>query len=393
MRGATDAVGTSEPGCRRRQAVLFDAYPHVYGGAQRTDHLLARALPDAGWDLLTVTTADGPFTERLRADQLPVTVVPVPRALGRYGRTTTGARGIVALLWLPVYWYRLARALRRVRPAVAHVVDHRGLLLAGLPARLSGARLVWHVQAMDRGRPLNWIGARLAHCVVVPTTSVLPKMPGLQRCGDRRAVANVVPDHARRDAPVPLPADPVVVTTGRLHPDKGLDLLIDALALVREQVPEARVRIIGGAQDGFEGLADELRAQAARHGVGDAVELVGFVDRPEVVVAEAACYVQPARERTEILPLAILEAMATGIPVVATDVGGVRDLVRDEDTGLLVAPEDAPALAAALVRMLRERAVAERLRQRAFALAGEHRFTLAGLVDGFTGAYEGGSRG
>jgi len=376
-------------GARDRQAVLFDAYPHVYGGAQRTDHLLARELPRCGWTLLTVTPAEGLFVERLRAEGLPVEVVPVPAALAHYGHGTRGFRALSAALLLPLYWLRLARALRRHRPADVHVVDHRGLLLAGVPARLSRARLVWHVQAMDRGRPLNWIGPRLAQCVIVPTHAVIAKMPGLQRSPDCRAVANVVPEHARRDAPVELATAPVVVTTCRLHPDKGLDTLIDALALVRREVPDAVVRIIGGAQEGAEGLADELRAQAAARGVGDAVELVGFVDRPEVVVAEGACYVQPARERTEILPLAILEAMATGIPVVATDVGGVRDLVRDDDTGLLVPPEDPRALATALVRVLLDRSVAERLRTAAFALAGERRYTVDGLLEGITRAYEG----
>lgn len=389
MAGATDVGGSSEPDLGRRQAVLFDAYPHVYGGAQRTDHLLARGLPARGWDLLTLTTGVGTFTDRLHADGLAVEVVPVPTALSHYGRATVGARAVLALLLLPRYWLRLVRVLRRLHPTVAHVVDHRGLLLAGLPARLSGARLVWHVQAMDRGRPLNWIGARLAHCVVVPTAAVVTKMPGLQRSRDCRAVANVVPDHARRAEPVALNAAPVVVSTGRIHPDKGFDVLIEALALVRDQVPDVRVQIIGGPQDGFEGLADQLRAQAAAHGLHEAVQLVGFVDRPELLVAEGACYVQSARERTEILPLAILEAMATGIPVVATDVGGVRDLVRHEETGLLVPPEEPAALAAALVRVLGDRPTATRLRNAAFALAGEHRFTPAGLLDGMTAAYEG----
>lgn len=373
--------------------VLFDAYPHVYGGAQRTDHLLARELPARGWELITMVPSDGAFPDRLRADHLPVEVVPAPGGLGRYGHATTGVRALLAAVLLPAYWLRLGRALRRHRPAVVHVIDHRGLVLAGVPARLSGARVVWHVQAMDRGRPLNWLGPRLARCVVVPTAAVVDKMPGLRRSADRRAVANVVPEHARRDAPVELPVAPLIVTTCRIHPDKGLDVLIDALALVRREVPDASVRVIGGPQEGAEDLADELRARAVAHGLGDAVDLIGFVDRPELVVAQGACYVQPARERTEILPLAILEAMATGIPVVATDVGGVRDLVRDDETGLLVPPEDPDALAAALVRVLRDRTSAERLRLAAFTLVGERRYTVAGLLDGITGAYEGTSSG
>ena len=124
-----------------RRAVLFDAYPHVYGGAQRTDHLLARELPERGWALLTVVPADGPFPERLRDEGHAVEVVPVPRPLRRYGRATTGPARALAVLALPAYWLRLLRRLRAARPEVVHVVDHRGLVLAGVAARLSGARV------------------------------------------------------------------------------------------------------------------------------------------------------------------------------------------------------------------------------------------------------------
>ncbi len=376
-------------GPARRRAVLFDAYPHTYGGAQRTDHLLARGLPARGWELVTITPAEGTFTERLRAEGLPYRVVGAPASLRRYGRSTTGGARGRALFALPGYWLRLTRVLRRTRAEVVHVVDHRGLVLAGVPARLARARLVWHVQALDPTPALNRWGARLAHCTVVPTQAVVGKLPGLGAPRDLRAIPNVVPDGVRRRPLPPLPAEPLIATTARLHPDKGLDVLVAALALVRAGVPDARVRIVGGAQEGFEQVAGELTAQAGALGIGAAVELAGFVERPDEAVAAARVYVQPARERTEVLPLAILEAMAVGTPVVATDVGGVADIVRDGDTGLLVQPEDARALADALVRVLRDDALAERLRTAAAALVDERRFEAGGLVDAFADAYEG----
>jgi glycosyltransferase involved in cell wall biosynthesis len=259
-----------------------------------------------------------------------------------------------------------------------------------VPARLSGARVVWHVQALDPTARLNRWGARLAACVVVPTTSVVAKLPGLGRPADLRAVPNVVPDGVRSRPLSPLATAPVIVTTARLHPDKGLDLLLDALVVVRRSVPDARVRIVGGRQEGFESVGPDLAAQAGRLGVADAVDLVGFVAEPHELVRTARCYVQPARERTEILPLALLEAMAVGTPVVATDVGGVADVVRDGETGRLVPPEHVDALAAALLEVLTDDGLAERLRTAAAALVDEPRFHADGLVDAMAAAYEGG---
>ncbi|MGQ0615845.1 MAG: hypothetical protein ACT4PW_02465, partial [Acidimicrobiia bacterium] len=75
----------------RRGVVIFDAYPHAYGGAQRTDHLLARDLPGRGWPVSTIVPGPGRFPDRLTADGLPVVVVGAPGPLQRVGGTTTRA--------------------------------------------------------------------------------------------------------------------------------------------------------------------------------------------------------------------------------------------------------------------------------------------------------------
>jgi glycosyltransferase involved in cell wall biosynthesis len=223
----------------------------------------------------------------------------------------------------------------------------------------------------------------------VPTRSVVAKLPGLEHARDLRAITNVVPDELRAHPLPSLTSAPRIVASARLHPDKGLDVLVDALALVRREVPQATVRVLGAPQLGHEQVGPALDAQAARLGLADGLELAGFVDDPAAEVAAARCAVQPARERTEILPLAVLEAMALGAPVVATDVGGVADVVRDGITGLLVAPEDPEALAAALVRVLQDDALAGRLRTAAAALVDEPRFHPAGMVAAVAAAYEG----
>ena len=348
-----------------RRVVIFDAYPHVYGGAQRSAHLLAAGLGAHGWEPCVVTTGEGVLTDRLRADGLDVSVVAVPDSLRGYGRQLVGRRAAGAALAMPRYWAKLRRALAAMTPDVVHVASHRGLLLAGVPAR-SVAPLVWHVGARHGSRMLNRAGAALADAVVVPAAGTVRVMPDL--AANRRVVeaASPIPDPVRRSAPVALVDEPVIVTTGRLHPDKGFDVAIEAWALLREDVPEARLVLVGGVQDGYEHLPDRLTVSARRAGVEAAVELVGFQDEPHRVVAGAAAYLQPAWPATEILPLALVEAMATGVPGVATDVGAVSDVVRHEETGLLVPPGDPRAIADALRRVLTDRPLAERLRRAAF---------------------------
>jgi glycosyltransferase involved in cell wall biosynthesis len=134
---------------------------------------------------------------------------------------------------------------------------------------------------------------------------------------------------------------------------KGHEDLLDAIALVREARPEVRAVIVGGAWDGAESYERELRARA-----GKGVIFTGDIADTRPVYADLDVAVQPSR--SEGLPNATVEALASGCPVVATAVGGLPDVVRDGSTGWLVHAADPVQLANALLEALADRAEAER---------------------------------
>jgi glycosyltransferase involved in cell wall biosynthesis len=145
--------------------------------------------------------------------------------------------------------------------------------------------------------------------------------------------------------------DPLLIgAAGRLEPIKGYDLLIDAFAAVLAARPDARLELAG------EGSArTDLERQVTRLAIGHAVRFLGWMDLTPAM-ARWSLFVQPSRE--EGLGVAALEAMANGLPVVATAVGGLPELVQSGVTGLLAAPGAAPALADAITALLRDPAMA-----------------------------------
>ncbi|MGQ0617755.1 MAG: glycosyltransferase, partial [Acidimicrobiia bacterium] len=305
----------------------------------------------------------------------------------RWGATPPGPpRAARAAGAVPVYWLRLARRLRRDRPAVVHVVDARGMVLAGVPARLAGARVLWHVQLPVGGTVVNRLGLRCAHAVATASAAAAAGLPSGRRRPSVTVVPNVASDEALRLGPVAPATAPHLVLLGRVHPQKGIDVLIRAMAILADRYPGLRATVAGDADPGRPEEGARLLALADSLGMGGRVELVGFVDRPEDVLAGARVYVQPSRH--EALPLAILEAMAMGLPVVAADVGGVAELVRHGVNGLLVPPEDPAALAAAIDRVLTEPGLAGRLGAAARATATEGAYSPAQLVSTFAGLYE-----
>jgi glycosyltransferase involved in cell wall biosynthesis len=326
--------------------VLFDAYPHVLGGSQRVLLQLAEHLVGGGFRPVVMAPGAGPLVDHGLTRGLDARVVAVPRALGRYGGTTTRGRKVLAVLALPRYWLKLLRTFRRLRPRVVHANDHRGVLLAGVPARLARASVVWHIHAMEESRVVTWLGSRVAERVLVPSGEVLGGVPGLAPRAPAVVAANPPPSV---DVVTPS-AEPVVVAVGRLHPQKGFDILLRAFVDVRAAVPGARLVIVGGGHLGTEAHERELEALAADPALAGAVELVGEVDDITPWLAKARVYVQPSR--TESFGMAAAEAMASGLPVVATDVGGLRDVVDDGVTGILVPLGDEARLAAAIVEVL-----------------------------------------
>jgi len=187
----------------------------------------------------------------------------------------------------------------------------------------------------------------------------------------------VLPDDTdarhRIRAELGLTDHPVLITTSRLHRTKGHAVLLDALAALTKEMLQVQVVIVG---DGTE--RPDLEARACRLGIADAVVFTGFRTDVADVLRAADVFVLPSL--LEGLPNTALEAMASGLPVVASHVDGVPELVADGETGLLVPPGDADRLADAIGHFLGAPELA-----RAMGQAGRERvrahFSLEGMLE------------
>jgi glycosyltransferase involved in cell wall biosynthesis len=178
-----------------------------------------------------------------------------------------------------------------------------------------------------------------------------------------------------REGPFPglaAEAPPRVLYAGQLYPWKGVDVLVEAM----QAVPQARLVVLGGLP-GETDLA-RIRALVAARGLGPRTELPGTVPQAQVAseLRRAAVVVVPflrsAMTDRHTSPLKAFEAMAAGRPIVISDLPSTREVLRHEETALLVSPGDPGPLAAAIRRLLVDHALAERLARAAFAEARRH---------------------
>ena len=172
----------------------------------------------------------------------------------------------------------------------------------------------------------------------------------------------------RREARVRLgldPDEPTISYVGKLVPRKGVDTLVEALGLLARRPGGAPQLVVAGIGE----LREDMEERARRLGVHDRIRFLGKVPHDEVpwVMATGDVFVLPSL--SEGLPTVVCEAMACGLPVVATAVDGTPEAVRDGRTGYLVPPREAEPLAAALGRVLDDPAGAERMRREALEIA------------------------
>ncbi len=159
-------------------------------------------------------------------------------------------------------------------------------------------------------------------------------------------------------------ADPLVVSVGRLVREKNYPLLADSIGSIRDRIPTVRCLIAGEGK-----LRGEIDARIGVVGVGENVKLAGARSDISDLLHAADVFVLPSVR--EGFPVSLIEAMACGKAIVATDVGGIPDAITGGENGILVSPGDTLALAEAVEKLLTDKELAERLGRAALRTAAE----------------------
>jgi glycosyltransferase involved in cell wall biosynthesis len=320
------------------------------GGAERLVVALARGALDAGHEVAFASVAGPlaaevdvphftlPLIER-RPWRLPAAALALRRSLTDFAPDVLHCHnpGMSAVAGLATVRGSSQRGLVTVHgvPDEDYATAARVLRAAGLPVVACGPGVA------------DALGAHGAH----PDATIVNGVRAAPEAADRAALATAWGLDPRL---------PLVLAVGRLAPVKNPTLAVRALVAV----PDAALVFVGDGP-----LRDDVRREAEVAGVGDRVVLAGTRADARALIGAADAVVLPSR--AEGLPLVALEALAAGTPLVASDVRGVRELVGD-DAALLVAPDDAPALADALRRVLSDAKLAGRLAEAGRVVASRY---------------------
>jgi glycosyltransferase involved in cell wall biosynthesis len=279
-------------------------------------------------------------------------------------------------MWGFAAWLR-ARDVQVVQACdfYANVFALPAAALARVPVRVGARRDVFIPERTPGQELLQRISYQFAHQVVANSSAAADRL--IEEGVPDWRIANIANgiDLSRFAAPAATAHRRVVTTVANLRPGKGHDVLLKAAARVVRRIPDVQFRIVG---DGSR--RQELERQAAALRISAQVAFLGHRDDVPAVLHGSDLFAFPSF--MEASPNAVIEAMAAGLPIVATRAGGIPEVIEHERNGLLVPPGDDRALAAAILRLIERPQQASELAEAARRTV-ESRFSFDRMVGEF----------
>lgn len=380
----------------RKIRALFLNSPVQAGADTRIHFLVLRNLDSERIERFAAGQPPYPGAKAPAFDELSsipgVTLRPTDFGPTLFGQTALGkVRSAGRFIPAAASLLGLAKYVRSRGIEILHSTDRpRDAIACAALSRLTGAKSVIHVHVKYgdwMGRGVRWAFGR-ADALIGVSQFVADSLVAAGYRKERvHAVANAIdpaawdpaldPAPGRRSLGV-APGAPLIVSVARLFSWKGHAELIDAIDLVRRELPEVRLAIVGADYPPGSGVSAGLQARARELGVDSNVLFVGHRNDIDSLLAASDVFALPSFE--EPFGLVFAEAMAMKRPVVALDNGGTPEVVRHGDTGLLSPPGDVPALAGHLLRLLTAPALRARMGERGRREV-EARFTPARLAE------------
>ena len=340
------------------------------GGTERQMIELVRRLDPSRWKVhIACLHARGAWHARA-AEVAPIAEFPI----SGFARPDMCRQALAFARWCTRHRIDLVHAV----DLYTNIFALPAAAFARVPVRI-GSRRGLNTDRTPAQLAMQRAAYKCAHAVVTNSQATADR---LRNENVRPSKVAVIPNGLALDAftaALPRAARRQVLVVANLRPEKGYDVLVDAAAIVLQRFPDARFHCVG---EGPERSAIERRMAAG--GVAHAFTLLGRQDDIPRRLAAADIFALPSR--TESMPNSVLEAMAAGLPVVASAVGGVPEVIEDGRTGMLCPPSDPHALADRLCRLMVDADFSNRLGQSARQEVQAH-YSFDRMVDAFDSLY------
>jgi L-malate glycosyltransferase len=367
--------------------VLFYESRPEWGGAQKCELELIEGLEDFGIETIFVTSTEGPMLDRVRWAGKKVHQIPIHPKIDSIRKEDVkgGLLSKISLsLYLIPHFIKIIKFVIASKADIIYTSQFRSQLLIGWVGKLLGKKVIWHIHGEEK---LNNLLGKIA----VLTTNhliVVSKILCEKYRFDYPKIAEnftAIPNGVKVDLKKVRNDSDVVqlIIIGALIEGKRQDLAIKACKKLIDKGFKVHLHIVGEKPHWHsDQYKRELIEIVEINKLQSHITFHGWVEKPYTLLAQSDIFLLPSD--TEGLPLSIIEAMGVGLPCIATDVGGVSELIVNEETGLLIPQNSLEELVLSLMRLVENKAKRVDMGKKANDLY-EKKYTKRAFLEGVTG--------
>jgi glycosyltransferase involved in cell wall biosynthesis len=372
------------------KTVLFLDHTAKMGGGEYALLHLVQRLDRTRYIPVVVLISDGPLREKLQASGVETRVLRLSPRIVSTRKDTLGLRSILqfrSVMQTIGYCWKLSRFMKQRGIDIVHTNSLKADIIGGASAYMAHLPVVWHIRDRIEDdylpgpvvKVFRWLCRIVPYHVITNSHATLEtlKLPppkaattiysgvDCNGAGPQETQFSVVHDGVVEDDFAPGTANkttPLIGIVGRVARWKGQHIFLQAAAKVRQEIPGARFQIIGSSLFGEESYGEELQSLVKELQLEDCVEFTGFISNVSDYMQKLDVLVH-ASITSEPFGLVVVEGMVAGKPIVATRGGGVLEIVRDGETGLLVGMGDVDEMANAIAYLLKNPEEARKMGQ------------------------------
>jgi len=389
-------------------AFVEGRYDSFYGG-QRSMATLIQNLPEEKFNPVVVTTNEGELSRELTKKGVEVEIVPINPLLNKFGGVLFDyslTKKIKAAHELLKYNLKISNWLKKNNIDIVYVNEFRSLLYCGLAARIRGLPLLRYIRGtggkIDQltGKMksvLDFIGLRVPTKIITISDGVrrMYSENQLEKHSEKfttlytgfdfedlnydKGQRKKDKEEVHSDYNIPESAK-VIGLVGSICHRKGHDLLVEAAPKIIEREENAHFLLVGGSPAGQEGFKEEIKEKTENKDLSSRFHWTGYQDDIKKFYNGIDLLVLPSRG--EGLPRTVIEGLAMGLPVVATDAGGTKEIITEREHGKVIEKENTEQLAEAVTECLKDKDLIKKHRKERYNYV-KNKFSIKSYVEGF----------
>lgn len=335
--------------------VLFiDSRYHSFYGAQQSMFTLISNLDKSKYDPILLVTQEGELSKRARAQGINVEMIPLSKEINVFGkkiRNYSIMKMVKVIFGILRYNLKISKWIKENKFDYVYTNDIRSLVYIGLGAKLKKVPILWYVRSDHRIRALFNYGVRIADRVITIAEGVKNafKTNELERFQNKFVTLytgfnfktpesyNHNTNHIKEKLNLPTEGK-VIGLVGSISPRKGHDMLVEAAPVILKSNPNVHFVFVGDVATGYHDFKNDIEKKIRNMNLNNNFHWTGFVNDVQNYLVMMDLLILPSR--SEGLPRTVIEGLSTGIPVIASDVGGVKEIIINNDMGAIFPKND-----------------------------------------------------